>query len=198
MIQKASNKILLHIPIELCKTEYISSRFNLLGCIIDSAPGPLSLTPYMAQKLGLRTFWWESPKGPPITGLAGIYGYFQITERKKSLPEAIFKAIQIAPSSLKNWYKYGSAEWGGVYLLRKENENWPLLFLYSKKDDLMAHTWVTSVIENKRKQNPQRDIRAKLFEKSPHVAHLRFYPEEYKQLVKDFVIDCQPYVISKL
>ena len=47
-------------------------------------------------------------------------------------------------------------------------------------------------------EEQERLIREKLCEDSPHVAHLRVYPEEYKRLVKDFVQDCQPYTISKL
>ena len=177
----------------------MSSRLNLLGCIIDSAPGPLSLTPYHAQKLGLKTWkGWGIPKGPPILKLPGVYGYFQMTECKRSPPVALWKALQIAPTSMKNWYKYGSEEWAGLYLLNKEKENWPLLFLYSKKDWMIPWTWVRDVVKAKQQQNPKRLIREKLFEDSPHVAHLRVYPEEYKRLVKDFVQDCQPYTISKL
>ena len=93
------------------------------------------------------------------------------------------------PLSFKNYFKYEkSLDFAGNYLMYKEDEAWPLLFLYSKTDILMPHTFVTKVIGRKKHQNPQRFIESELFEKSSHVAHLRKYPEEYKKNVAQFLL----------
>ena len=160
------------------------------GGILDSCPGPMSYVPYHAQKLGITSVH-DKPIFFPFMMLPGVYGYFQFTEAKKSLPVAMLKGIGMIPASFKNYFKYGgSDEWSGNYIRNVENENWPLLFLYSKTDALMAYMYVSEVVKEKKKQNPKRIIQSKLFEKSPHVAHMRKYPEEYRHQVKTFLEQC--------
>ena len=148
----------------------------------------MSYFPYYAQNLFKTTSVHDTPVFFPFMMLPGVYGYFQYTEAKKSLPVAILKGIGIMPSSFKNYFKYGGAdEWSGNYLMHKEREDWPLLFLYSKTDALMAYRYVREVIKVKTEQNSSRLVASRLFEKSAHVAHMRKYPDEYRHEVRQFL-----------
>ena len=63
---------------------------------------------------------------------------------------------------LINFWKYGPKEWSGNYMLKKENENWPLLFSYSKG---VPHReiFIDHLIEFKRSQNSTRSIEGKTY-----------------------------------
>ena len=93
----------------------------------------------------------------------------------------------MAPWSFYYYLKYGPNAWGGQYLRNVENENWPLLFLYSVQDNQMPHTYIDGIIDVKRTQNPTRLISSKKFQKSSHVSHFRKYPEEYKGKLEEFL-----------
>ena len=123
--------------------------------------------------------------------LPATYGYFQFTEAKKSIPISIRDGFSIFPKSFKNYFRHDQAyDWAGPYLRYKESENWPLLFMYSKTDALMPYKYVQYLIGFKKEQNSSRKISSKLFEKSAHVAHMRKYPEEYKEEIKKFLDQC--------
>ena len=151
-------------------------RFQTLGCVIDSAPSPLGMG---ALKL------WKSPKDHnitvvfPVTFLLYYYMYFEVTLRKASIILAISKTFTIAPMTIRNYKNYGKNEWGGIYLRNIENEDWPLLFLYSIKDPFMKYYYIDQIIQAKKSQNPSRIILSKKFDNSAHVAHFRKYPHEY-------------------
>ena len=175
----------------------------MIGGVFDSCPGPLSLVPYNdlsakcpwlkfnGRMFGSISVQHDTPLFFPFFMLPATYGYFRFTEDKKSIPRAICDAFGILPVSFKNYFKYdGAKEWAGPYLLKKEQEMWPLLFLYSKKDSLMPYLYVNHVVDAKKKQNSCRIIMSKLFEKSAHVAHMRKYPEVYKQEIKQFLDQC--------
>ena len=96
------------------------------------------------------------------------------------------------PLSFKNYFKFGGAKhWPGPYLIYHEQEEWPLMFLYSKSDVMIPYLYISHVIDTKRKQNPSRIISSKLFDKSAHVAHFRKYPTEYSHELKIFLDKCQ-------
>lgn len=162
--------------------------FRLIGGILDSCPGPMSAIPYLAQFLGLeKIIHFDRPLLFPWH-LPVIYGYFQFTEKKRSIPVAILKGLSMIVPSFINYFKHNrSLNWAGNYMKYAENYDYPLLFLYSKKDNLMAHTFVTKVIQAKRDQNPQRIVLSKLYDKSPHVAHIRTYPDSYREEIKGFM-----------
>lgn len=165
-----------------------NANFQLIGGILDSCPGPLSFIPYLAQYLGLeKSIHADTPLLFPWK-LPLVYGYFQFTEEKRSILVSIFKGFSMILPSFMNYFKYErSLEWAGNYMKYKENYQFPLLFLYSKKDDLMAHSYVSKVIHAKKAQNPQRMIISKLYEKSSHVAHIRTYPDSYRSEIKGFI-----------
>ena len=162
----------------------------MIGAIFDSCPGPLSTVPYITQRFD-KTSAYDNPIFFPFTLLPFTYGYFHHTISKKSLSESIHKGLTMLPVSFWNYFKFGGAKhWPGVYLTRHEQEKWPLLFLYSKKDVMIPHLYISHVISTKQQQNPSRIISAKLFDNSAHTAHLRKYPEEYKNEIKQFLKQC--------
>lgn len=61
-------------------------ELNLIGAILDSCPGPLSLFPYYIEFID-----HDTPFFFPFLSIPGVYGYFQYTEAKKSFPVAILK-----------------------------------------------------------------------------------------------------------
>ena len=155
---------------------YLFHRFQTLGCVIDSAPSPLGVG---AWKL------WKSPEDHnipvvfPVTFLLLYYGYFEVTLQKESIFSALIKTLTIAPTTFRNYKKYGKNEWCGIYLRNIENEDWPLLFLYSIKDPFMKYYYIDQIIQVKKIQNPSRIILSKKFDSSAHVAHFQKYPHEY-------------------
>ena len=54
----------------------------------------------------------------------------------------------------------------------------------------MTHFYIDHIIDVKKNQNPSRLILAQKFRKSGHVAHLRKYPEEYKNELESFLFKC--------
>ena len=182
--------------------------FELIGGVFDSCPGPLSILPYydpnakcpwlrigakIMKFLNIKNAQHDVPVFYPFLMQPATYGYFQFTEAKRSIPVAIMKCFGILPVSFWNYFKYDKAyEWAGPYLKNREQEKWPMLFLYSKKDSLMPYLYVSDLIETKKKQNTSRIISSRMFEKSAHVAHMRKYPDEYKQEIKKFLDQCVP------
>ena len=165
------------IFLSLHQRELLLYSLEMIGAIFDSCPGPVSA--------------WGVPFFFPFTLLPCTYGYFHWTISKKSLLESIYKLLTMLPVSFLNYFKFGGTKhWPGVYLTRHEQEKWPLLFLYSKKDVMIPHLYISHVISTKRQQNPSRIISAKLFDNSAHTAHLRKYPEEYKNEIKQFLDKC--------
>lgn len=161
----------------------------MLGCVIDSAPGPMGMVPYFTQELRITNFKkdapWLFPLFTPI-----IYGYFERTEHKNSILASIWSALRITPALYMNWLKYGNNEWAGNYLMNTEREKWPLCFIYSQNDKLMAHTFVDRVVQTKIKQDSNRIIIVKKFKESGHVAHYKMFPNEYVDQVSKFLLKC--------
>ena len=167
------------------------SRLELIGCVLDSCPTPMVYWPYIAQMLNMDySKDSDIARHFPLMFLPFTFGYFEYTENKQNVLTSAKQALTIAPKSYKNYMKFGPNAWGGQYLKMVEDENWPLLFLYSKKDNLVPHTYVDKIIQGKRQQNPSRLISTRKFDKSGHVAHLRKYPEAYKEELQQFLIQC--------
>jgi len=160
---------------------------NLRGAIMDSNPGPMSKVPYLAQRLGSSSLHDTPRLLYPFSFLAGTYGFFLYTIKKEPLVSSINRALRLLPQSRKNYRMHnGPLDWAGPYLRHVENESWPLLFLYSKTDWMMPHTYVSLLIDSKKKQNPSRHITSKLFEKAQHVSIMMKHPEEYQSELVQF------------
>ena len=63
---------------------------------------------------------------------------------------------------LINYWKYGPNEWSGNYMINREDEKWPLLFIYFKNSEVIDYKFVDKLIEAKRKQNSIRHVEGKI------------------------------------
>ena len=184
---KTPFNINFNTPIVECRALVFS--LNLCGAIFDSCPGPISVVPYAAQTFGTSSLHDRPLLFYPFPMLAGTFGYFQYSLNKESLMTSIQHSLRLFPQSRKNYNLHGGApEWPGCHL-RSENESWPLLFLYTKTDDLMPYSYIKRLIALKEKQNPSRHIVSKLFDKARHVTIMPKYPEQYKSEIARFLTE---------
>jgi hypothetical protein len=101
---------------------------------------------------------------PPINLLFRYHGHLKRYSEVKD--EEVTREMLFAFSLsdlLINFWKYGPNEWSGNYMLKKENENWPLLFSYNKREPNQA-IFIDNLIEFKRSQNDTRSIEGKINE----------------------------------
>ena len=99
---------------------------------------------------------------PPINLVSRYIGhlkeYFEVNGEEMTEDSFVFSFSKF----LINFWKYGPKEWSGNYMLKKENENWPLLFSYHKGLPKRA-IFIDNVIEFKRSQNDTRSIEGKTY-----------------------------------
>ena len=70
--------------------------------------------------------------------------------------------------------------------IRFESNKWPELFLYSKTDFYVPHTFLENEVI-KRHIEAGRDVTTKCWDKSPHVCHLKKHKKSYIEEVHNFV-----------
>ena len=75
--------------------------------------------------------------------------------------------------------------WCGDHI-RFEVEKWPELFLYSKGDFYVPHTYLENEVI-KRHAETGRNVTTKLWEKSAHVCHLKNHKKSYYEEVHKFL-----------
>ena len=75
--------------------------------------------------------------------------------------------------------------WCGDHI-RFENEKWPELFLYSKGDFYVPHTYLDEEVIRRHAESG-RDVTTKLWEKSSHVCHLKNHKKSYCEEVHNFL-----------
>ena len=166
---------------------------RLCGAVLDSCPGPISCVPNIAYLLGTKTFHDRPLAFYPFPMLAGTFGMFQCTLNKQSLWTAIKQTLKLSPRSKTNYESFGGAtEWPGPYMRYDEDETWPLLFLYSKTDQLLPYTYIEKMIDLKKRQNSSRCVQHKRFDKVKHVMILPKYPKEYQSEVSNFISKVVP------
>jgi len=68
--------------------------------------------------------------------------------------------------------------------MMNEKQEWPLLFIYSKKDTQIPWSFIHSVSEAQKLRG--RMVVTKMFT-SGHVAHLKNNPKDYSEALKDFL-----------
>lgn len=80
--------------------------------------------------------------------------------------------------------------WAGDFV-RQERKTWSELFLYSKEDMYLPIKYAEETVEAKKRAaaGDRKVVRARRWEKSNHVGHLRANPEEYAKTVHDFLYD---------
>ena len=99
---------------------------------------------------------------PPINLLFRYQGHLKryLDEKDEEVTREMLFAFSL-PDLLINFWMYGPKEWSGNYMLKEENENWPLLFSYNKREPNQA-IFIDNLIEFKRSQNGTRSIEGKI------------------------------------
>jgi len=153
------------------------------GAVFDSAPGPGSPLECL-QYMGLL------PEFLPIT--AGklskffLYTAYPLLNRinKMELKDILAASVYQARHLEVNWRHHHGVPWPGPFLMN-ERADWPLLFLYSKKDSQIPWRYITKVADMQRGQG--RKVTTHMLPSSGHVAHLKIHPEEYRHALKIFM-----------
>ena len=70
--------------------------------------------------------------------------------------------------------------------IRFELKKWPELFLYSKTDFYVPHTYLENEVI-KRHIESGREVITKRWNKSPHVCHLKAHRKSYTEEVQNFL-----------
>lgn len=148
--------------LNLAETEprYAQLPTSIAGIIFDSAPAYTH--PGMMQKV-------IAASEPP-----------SMRRRLKSSYYAAMSALQplLHPRSPPRFQQF----WGNM-----ERLSWgrPLLFLYSADDPLCDAAKVDELVAEKRRRG--QDVKARKWERSGHVAHLRHHSDEYTDLLLQFL-----------
>lgn len=71
----------------------------------------------------------------------------------------------------------------------------PLLYLYSSDDPLAHGARISELVAEKRRRG--QDVRARCWESSEHVGHLRRHRGEYTRLLLGFLADCEAAVAGQ-
>ncbi len=71
--------------------------------------------------------------------------------------------------------------------LRADRKPWPELFLYSKTDFYLPWRHMEETLAMRRKEQPERRVTAKRWDKSAHVGHLMAHRAQYEATVRDFL-----------
>ena len=100
---------------------------------------------------------------PPINLLFRYQGHLKryLEERGEEVTREMLFAFSLS-DLLINFWMYGPKEWSGNYMLKEENEDWPLLFSYNKSTPHRA-IFIDNLIEFKRSQNDSRSIEGKTY-----------------------------------
>merc|ERR1712013_190515 len=168
---------------QLVMAEY--QDITIKGAVFDSAPGPGN-TLETLQYLGLL------PKYPPTTA-GNLLTYFLYTAypwlnriNKMKLKDILAASVYQARNLEVNWRRHHGVPWPGPFLMN-ERADWPLLFLYSKKDRQIPWRYITRVADKQRSKG--RKVTTHIFSSSGHVAHLKIHPEEYRHSLEIFMRD---------
>ena len=143
-------------------------RWNVVGCVFDSLPARRDAS------VATRAMMSSVNTNFVFRYLLGFLFYsYLVTAR-------FFVRMFYTTSS-------DSAEMFWDFM-SNEPANWPCLYLYSKTDALVDFRYVEEVMERRRRLGV--DISSKCWPDSDHVAHLRKYPTEYRQLSLQFLERC--------
>ena len=122
----------------------LSYRIHIVGCLMERSPN-------------FFPFFYPLPK---LSFILSCYAhYVTILKEEEIEPNFTFKKFQ--KKLLINYWKYGPNEWPGNYMINREDEKWPLLFLYYKT--MVNYKFVDKLIEAKRRQNSSRIVEGKIF-----------------------------------
>ncbi len=157
---------------ELVRTNEKYHCINVTGAIFDSCPAPRSI----------------------VTGLKGIFANFHPKN----------KCLKFLMMWLCVTFMIVSRQWRDITRLlgidteaakqryweamRDDPNHWPQMYLYSLTDRVVHYTDIARMINERRARGVR--VHARLWERSPHVSHLRFHPQEYVEACHRFLQAC--------
>ncbi|KAK9753196.1 Eukaryotic protein of unknown function (DUF829) [Popillia japonica] len=143
---------------------------QIKGVIFDSAPGKrriLSLYKAISAILG-GSFWYNFPMSILVTMLCSMIWIYEIVSSALK-PGATFQSDPMEK-------------------LKKEENQWPQHFIYSKTDDLIPYHDVEHFADHRSKLGIS--ITKLCFDDSPHVKHYSHNKETYVNSVCNFINKC--------
>ena len=158
----------------LLKEQANEKKLQIGGCIF-LGPCPTPMSNFAFSSWPFISNWVTRPLwGNPNPFLLN---YYLILERKNSTPGQIRHKFNVMKKSVReNFHKYGAEEWSGNYLLKHEQEQWPLLFFSFNDFRLPNPKFVDKIVQFKRQQDPFRLVR-----------HECYHQMNRKALIKDFI-----------
>merc|ERR1711892_272469 len=156
---------------------------KIKGAVFDSSPRPLGIQ-NIQKYLDIDGIQKYRPSRQ--TPLLLPFHHFGVNMANRvpiaqTLPE-ILDQLRFLKN---NWKHNKHVPWIGAYMMEHERESWPLLFIYSKNDKLLKWRYVDEVVRVQTLTG--RPVLSKMFNKSGsagHVAHLKYRPMEYREMVQ--------------
>lgn len=164
---------------------------TIKGAVFDSSPGPLGLQNVQRyfQLDGFATGIekWVTRRQTPTFLPFHLFG----VDMANRVP--IVSAFGNVKKQLRTlcttWKESKHIPWCGPYMKDIEQEEWPLLFIYAKNDQLLSWRYVEEVVRQQRLRGG-REVLTRRFDTSGrggHVAHLKYHPEEYKEAIRQLL-----------
>lgn len=156
---------------------------TIKGAVFDSSPGPIGIQ-NIQKYINLSSINKFRPsRQTPVFLPMHLFGVNMAN--RVPLAQTLSQIFYQINFFKNNWKKNKHVPWVGAYMTEKERQSWPLLFIYSKNDKLLPWRYVEEVIRVQTLTG--RPVLSKLFDKSGsagHVAHLKYHPTEYKEVVQ--------------
>ena len=158
---------------ELIATQEKFKNIHVLGSIFDSCPAPRSIA------TGLKTYFTNfHPKNRFIKYLMMYFCIaFMIISRTWRDIVRLF-ATDTEAAKQRYWEA-----------MRDDPNNWPHLYLFSANDRIVHFSDIKRMIAHRKAKGI--DVHFRMWDKSAHVAHLRFHRREYVEVCYEFLSLCQ-------
>eukprot|EP00095_Tigriopus_kingsejongensis_P011998 maker-scaffold266_size231069-snap-gene-0.16 protein:Tk11998 transcript:maker-scaffold266_size231069-snap-gene-0.16-mRNA-1 annotation:"GL21136" len=149
------------------------------------------------NNLGYKTLTYNLPKPMGWRALEGdqsmyfaLLGYMLLHKMEgKSMADCLKGAKQVYEKLKPNWEIHSETHKSPGHHMITEKETFPILFLYSKKDRLIPYTFIEKLLELQASSG--RRVIAHDFHESSHVAHLKSFPDKYREVVREFMRECK-------
>jgi len=160
-----------------------TGHFEVVGHILDSAPGPWNRLAHIHPVFAHRA----AKLAPDVSFLLLANGFGAPFLLGRGFAETARFVSAQRRVLYKNWSKYPEfRDWVPHAALLTESRKHPLLFLYSSADWFIPHGFVEAVME-RLTLDKGREVLGHNFGQSKHCLHLKEHPREYKGKVVEFM-----------
>ena len=165
--------VLYHYASQLVATKDVFHNINVIGSVFDSCPALRSIV------TGLKTYFTNyHPKNRFMKCLMMyLCIMFMIISQTWRDITRLF-AVDTGAAKQRYWEA-----------MCEDPNKWPHLYLFSVKDRIVHFSDIKRIITHRKAKGI--DVHFKMWEKSPHVAHLKYYPKEYIEACQSFLYMCQ-------